>query len=86
MLAHVYIVIGFQNGPEYLIQFPRCTMEISTSFPHVNDFIPFPPWHFLSNILICLLMYVTWQASKHKYVKREEKTGVTVSGNGCHCF
>jgi hypothetical protein len=24
--------------------------------------------------------------SKHKYIKSEEKTGVTVSGNSCHCF
>jgi len=63
---------------------PCCTMEISTSFWHVNDFIPFPPQHFLSNILICLLMY-NMATSKHKYIKREEMTGVIVSGNSCHC-
>jgi hypothetical protein len=60
-------------------------MEIPTSFPHVNDFIPFPPWHFLSNIDMPVDV-CNMATSKHKYVKREEKTGVTVSGNGCHCF
>jgi len=64
---------------------PYCTMEISTSFWHVNDFIPFPPQHFLSNILICLLMYVTWQQASIHTLKKE-KTGVTVTGNSCHCF
>jgi len=65
---------------------PYCTMEISTSFPHANDFHSFPSSAFPFQHSDMPVDVCNMATSKHKYVKREEKTGVTVSENSCHYF